>query len=365
MNDFLLRVKGLTTYLYNQKYQRFLRIVDDVSFEVKKGECVGILGESGCGKTRLIYSILSLVPDTPGVVAGEVWFSCGSNPSEINLLEGIDKCCQQIITHFGHFKIRKNTSRWKKRFKVEERIRNLCGREIALIPQESKSSLNPFYPLRRQVAGAYLRGSGSKNNLQMAVKNILSRLRIYEKADDYPHQFSGGITTRATCAIALAGNPSLLIADEPTTGLDEPLQREIMNLFAEFLDGRLPFIVSPKERSVLLITHDVNWLMELAEKIVVMYAGKVVESGGIELLKQNVAKHPYTQELSSLAKHQGKPGAHLPVLLGKVPDLTNPPDGCKFHPRCPRVIWEECQKIEPELRLLASSDGHYARCHQL
>lgn len=365
MNDFLLSVKGLKTYIYDNRHKKFLKIVDDISFDVKKGECVGILGESGSGKTRTAYSIMGLVPDAPGVIAGEIWFTTSSN-QRINLLESIDKYCSITPTE-TEFKITIHPSRWNK--KREDQLNQLRGKEIALIPQEAKSALNPFHTLRHQVTESFLRGGKELPSYTDAVvQAILDWLELSGKVDEYPHRFSGGIAQRAAIAIALAARPALLIADEPTTGLDPPLQLKIIELLKQFKQGMLPFEFHPHSqkgeeniaRSLLLITHELNLIERLAERMIVMYAGRILEMGGIDLISQGNALHPYTQQLVALFRAQPQKGDKLPVIRGNVPDIRQLPSGCKFHPRCPHLM-ERCQESEPELCLLNPS--HHVRCY--
>jgi oligopeptide/dipeptide ABC transporter ATP-binding protein len=376
----LLTVKGLKSYSYDEKYKRFLRIVDDVSFDIQKGECVGILGESGSGKSRTVHSILGLVPNNPGVIAGEVWFSSrkiqitsASHSCSFNLLEGIQQCCTCEDLGCGGIKVKKKISKWNK---VEKQIRRLCGKEIALIPQEVKSALNPFHCLKTQIAESYWRGGGDKEKTEEAIGQILNRLSLGEKeAAGYPHIFSAGIATRAAIAIAIASNPSLLIADEPTTGLDVPLQFQIIQLLKDFTKGCLPFVGEAKERALLVITHDMALLEKLVDRIVVMYNGRIVEIGGREIISDLQAKHPYTKWLIKLFFLQSH-GGLLPYIPGKAPNLLKPPKGCKFHPRCQgdfEVSTTEdvsgngrmdiCSNIEPELQLIDSASLHSVRCH--
>lgn len=354
----LLRVKGLTTYDHNAKYKRFRRIVSDVSFDIQKGECVGILGESGSGKTRTAHSILGLVPNTPGVIAGEVWFSTDKIQT-VNLLEGIQQCCVCKDLKCGGIKLKKRAAKWKA---IEKRIRSLCGQEIALIPQEVKSALNPFHRLKTQIAESYWRGGGDKAKTTEVVQKILNRLNLGEKeASGYPHQFSGGIATRAAFAIAIASNPSLLIADEPTTGLDVPLQFQIIQLLEDFKRGCLPFAAEAKARALLVITHDMGLLEKLANQMVVMYAGRIIETGGRALISDCQAKHPYTKRLIELFQLQSFSGP-LPYLPGKPPDLLSLPEGCKFHPRCCERM-EICSGVEPPIQPIDSASLHCVRCY--
>jgi peptide/nickel transport system ATP-binding protein len=320
-NSDLLRVENLQTYFFTDA--GVLRAVDGVSLRIAPGETLGVVGESGCGKTVTALSILRLVPDPPGrIVGGRVTF-------EGTELLGLDA----------------------------ERMRKMRGSAISMIFQEPMTSLNPVFTVGDQIAeGVRLHQNLSR---RAAWEKAVEMLRLVQMPDpdrrarEYPHQLSGGMRQRVMIAMALACGPRLLIADEPTTALDVTIQAQILEL-----------LVRLKEElgmAVMLITHDLGVIADTAQRVVVMYAGRVVEEAPVRDLFAN-PRHPYTQGLlASIPTLEKGAGARkrLQAIPGVVPSLLDLPPGCRFSDRCPLAV-PECRGAEPELRQVTPQ--HWARC---
>jgi oligopeptide/dipeptide ABC transporter ATP-binding protein len=319
-NGTLLSVKDLRTHFFTEA--GVVRAVDGVSLHVRPGETLGIVGESGCGKTVTALSILRLIPDPPGRIVG------GSIDFEGRDLLGLP----------------------------EDEMRTIRGQAISMIFQEPMTSLNPVFTVGEQVAEGirYHQRLSTREAWDRAVE-MLQRVKIPDparRAQEYPHQLSGGMRQRAMIAMALVLGPRLLIADEPTTALDVTIQAQILEL-----------LLSLREEmgmAVILITHDLGVIAEAADRVVVMYAGRVVEEGSAKALFDQPL-HPYTQGLlASLPRLEAdKKHRRLQAIPGLVPNLLELPAGCKFAPRCPKVI-EACWPAEPELREVRA--GRRARC---
>lgn len=293
------------------------RAVDDVTLSVDKGKVLGIVGESGCGKSITSLSILRLVPPPGKIASGKI------------LLDGVD--------------LLKLT---------EDQMRSVRGNRIALIPQDPMTSLNPVYKIGDQIMEAIeLHQKVSKKEARKKAIEVLEAVRIPEaktRVDDYPHQFSGGMRQRVMIAMALACEPELLIADEPTTALDVTVQAQILDLLRD--------IQKERGTSVVLITHDLGVVAEMCDTVAVMYAGSVVEYATVhELFKS--PKHPYTVGLmNSIPKLSAD---RLVPIDGQPPSLTGLPKGCRFADRC-KLREEICDQSVPPLE--EKSPGHVARC---
>ena len=306
----LLEIRGLVTAFHTD--EGLLRAVDDVSFSVPLGSTVGVVGESGCGKTVCLLSTLRLIDSPPGEIqAGEVLF------------EGRDLL----------------------RLSPRE-LRRIRGNAIAMIFQEPSTSLNPVYPIGKQIAESLrlhlaMRGKAAR---ERAIE-LLDRVGIpapRARVDDYPHQLSGGMRQRTMIAMALACSPKLLIADEPTTALDVTIQAQILELLAE--------LQQDLGMSVVLITHDLGIVANQTRSIVVMYAGRVVEIAPAEALFAEPL-HPYTRGLLASLPSRAMLGAgrrRLPTIPGVVPDLREPFSGCRFRERCPSAL-ARCAEDDPSL----------------
>ena len=317
----LLEIKGLKTYFKTD--DGWLHAVDGVDLSIDAGETLGVVGESGCGKSVTAKTVMKLIDMPPGrIVAGQV------------LWQGRD------LVPLG-----------------AEDMRRIRAKEIAIIFQEPMTSLNPVYTIGDQIAESIRlhEGLSNKDALDRAVE-MLQLVRIptpKRRINDYPHQFSGGMRQRVMIAIALACNPKLLIADEPTTALDVTIQAQILDLIAE-LKGRLGM-------AVMLITHAMGVVAETAQRVVVMYAGKVVEEASVEQLFAR-PRHPYTQGLIRSIPRIDTAATHkvrLEAIPGTVPKLINPAEGCRFAGRC-KFVMAKCRTATPPLRVVAP--GHKVAC---
>ncbi len=320
----LLEVEGLKTYFYT--LEGVSRAVDGVSFSMRPAETLGLVGESGCGKSVTSLSILRLVPSPPGrIVEGAIRF------------RGEDLLALP-----------------------ERRMRAIRGAKISMIFQEPMTSLNPVFTIGDQVAEAFRahRGLGRRAALDEAAR-MLDLVRIPSaraRLREYPHQLSGGMRQRVMIAMALACDPDLLIADEPTTALDVTVQAQILELM-ESLQRRF-------RSAILLITHDLGVVAETCDRVAVMYAGQIVEQAPARTLFRRPA-HPYTLGLlEALPRRESGAagaGARLRPIPGNVPSPLRYPAGCRFHPRCP-FAEERCAREAPGLAALDESEGHWARC---
>ena len=322
MTEPLLAVRDLKTYFYTA--DGVTRAVDGISFTVGAGETLGIVGESGCGKSVTALSILQLLPPKIGRIAG----------GEV-LFQGRD------LTKLS-----------------EAEMRDIRGNDIAMIFQEPMTSLNPVFTVGHQIAEAVRihQGLDRKAAEQRAV-DMLTLVRIPDparRAQDYPHQFSGGMRQRAMIAMALACDPKLLIADEPTTALDVTIQAQILKLITD--------LQQRTGAAVILITHDLGVVAETCERVVVAYAGRKVEEADVEDLFARPL-HPYTQGLMASLPRMRKTGrrGRLAEIPGVVPSLREPMPGCAFAPRC-ALATNRCRAEQPQLR--AFGDTHLVACHE-
>ena len=318
----LLEVRDLRTHFFTR--DGVVRAVDGISFEVDKGKTLGIVGESGCGKSVTALSIMGLIPKPPAkIVSGEVVF------------EGRD------LT------------------KLKERdFEDVRGHEIAMIFQDPMTSLNPTLRIGTQITEVIRRHLDmDKAGARKRAVELLEEVRIPNAAsrlDDYPHRFSGGMRQRVMIAIALACNPKLLIADEPTTALDVTVQAQILDLLEDLREAH--------DMAMIIITHDMGVVAETADDILVMYAGQVVEHA-LTLDLFDRPEHPYTEALlGALPQIEGEGirGGRLTAIPGRPPDLIAPPPACRFAPRCPYANRNDtCATEPPELREVRA--GHWVR----
>ncbi|RLG73181.1 MAG: ABC transporter ATP-binding protein [Methanobacteriota archaeon] len=318
MSEPILEVQNLRTYFFTE--EGVVRAVDGVSLDLRRGETLGLVGESGCGKSVTSLSIMRLIPDPPGKIVGGKIIYKGEN-----LLE-----------------------------KDEEYMRHIRGNEIAMIFQDPMTSLNPVFRVGDQIAEAIQlhQGVGRKEALRRAVEMMkLVRIPLAEqRAREYPHQFSGGMRQRIMIAMALSCNPEILIADEPSTALDVTIQAQILEI--------MKTLQRERGMSILLITHDLGVIAEMSDRVAVMYAGVIVEYADVKsLFKQPL--HPYTRGLLTSIPSLATRSKRLNVIEGTVPSLIDPPPGCRFHPRCPRAM-PICSREKPELKEVG--ENHSVAC---
>ena len=325
-NDILLNVENLKTYFYTAS--GVVKAVDESSFFVRKGETLGIVGESGCGKSISCMSLTRLVETPPGRYEG------GRITFDGRTLLNIDGDGRFLIS--------------------DKEMRDIRGNDISYIFQEPMTSLNPVFRIGEQIGEPMVvhRGMSKKEALKESIR-LLELVHIPNPervAADYPFALSGGMRQRAMIAMALACEPKLLIADEPTTALDVTIQAQVLDLMNDLKD-RI-------NASIIFITHDLGVIAEMSDRVVVMYAGKVVETSPVGELF-TAPKHPYTQGLIASKPDMSTASGRLHVIPGNVPDLTRIPEGCPFNPRCPKAS-EGCKKgFPPKSRV---SDEHSVFC---
>ena len=320
MGSQLLDIENLQTHFYVRG--QVAKAVDDVSLEIQAGQTLGLVGESGCGKSVTAHSIIRLIPDPPGkIVSGRILF------------EGTD-----LVSI------------------PEDRMRRIRGNQISMIFQEPMTSLNPVFTVGEQVGEVLRLHQGlSRHDARSRVVEIFQMVGIPapdKRLSDYPHQMSGGMRQRVMIAMALACNPRLMIADEPTTALDVTIQAQILDLMNKLKDET--------GAAILFITHDLGVIAEMAQRVAVMYAGRVMEYADVDDLF-STPKHPYTVGLLRsipVLGHKTQEG-RLNAISGIVPSLFNLPNGCLFSDRCPDVF-NDCRHIEPDM--FSVGDNHYARC---
>ena len=313
----LLAVEGLRTQFATSGGT--VRAVDGLSFAIERGEVLGLVGESGCGKSVTSLSIMRLVPPPGRVTAGRI------------LLDGDDLLDKDA-----------------------EAMRRVRGARIAMVFQEPMTSLNPVFTIGDQIAAAVRahEGGGRRAAWERAVE-MLDRVQVpspRERARDYPHQLSGGLRQRAMIALALAPGPQLLIADEPTTALDVTIQAQILDLLRR--------LQAERGMAVLLITHDLGVVAELCHRVAIIYAGRIVEMAPVASIFASPL-HPYTRGLLRCLPHPSRFGQPLSSIEGAPPDLRQTGGGCRFAPRCPLAL-ESCRRDEPVLT--ERRPGHFVAC---
>ncbi len=332
----LLEVKDLHVHFHT--FEGTAKVLEGITFSLEAGDTLGLVGESGCGKSVTAQTIIGLLPRPPAkVVAGEIWFE-------------------------GENLLRKTA--------VE--MRALRGTRISMVFQDPMSYLNPVFTIGEQLVDVVLahRGDGthgaadalarrlwSKQEVRAARKvaaDLLRRVNIpqpEERLNHYPHEFSGGMRQRVLLAMGLAGRPRLLLADEPTTALDVTIQAQILRLLAG--------LVERQGISVLLISHDLGVVSRLCRRVAVMYAGTVAESADVKTLFRNPL-HPYTQGLLRSIPRNVRRQEALEGIPGTIPNLVTPPSGCRFHPRCPKAM-AICREVKPAA--VQVEPGHTVNCH--
>ena len=314
----VLEVQDLRTYL--QRAGRTVKAVDGVSFDVMPGEVIGLVGESGCGKSMTALSLLRLTPEPQSrIVSGKVLFH-GED-----LLE-----------------------------KSEQELCAIRGDRISMIFQDPMTSLNPVLSIGRQVGEMYrVHGSANRAGALRRSVEMLTRVHIPSpeaRLKSYPHQLSGGMRQRVMISMALSQEPDVIIADEPTTALDVTVQAQILRLLREIKERR--------RTAIILITHDLGVVAQMCDRVAVMYAGKIVELADVQTVFRN-PQHPYTRGLLNSVIRLGRTERELLPIEGQPPDLSDLPEGCAFAARCP-LATPDCA-VAPPLKELG--DGHHARCH--
>jgi len=314
----ILELKNLRTYYSTDS--GIARAVDGVSFSIARNQTLGVVGESGCGKSVTALSIMRLVPMPPGYFAGGEIIWKGNDLLKLS----------------------------------EEKMRSLRGNDIAMIFQEPMSSLNPVFTCGSQIAEQIsihqdiTHAEAKKRSIELL--HLVGIPNPAERFSSYPHELSGGMRQRVMIAMALSCNPALLIADEPTTALDVTVQAQILDLISK--------LQSDTGMSVLLITHDFGIVAELCEEVIVMYASRVVEKGSVQQIFSNPL-HPYTRGLLKSIPRLGSSKERLHVIQGNVPSAIHLPEGCRFAGRCPQAD-TQCRKVQPEL--VTYQSGHEAAC---
>ena len=315
----VLEVKQLQTYFFSAQGTRVVKAVDGVSFTLNEGETLGVVGESGSGKTVTSISLLRLLPPAARIVGGEIWFK-GEN----------------LLT------------------KSEREMRELRGSQLTMILQDPMMSLNPLFTIGEQIAEPlrihrHMRGA----RLVERVKELLRGVRIPSpevRLREYPHQMSGGMRQRIVGAIGISCEPKLLIADEPTTSLDVTIQAQYLNLLKD--------IQQRSRLAMIFITHNIGIVAKMCDNVGVMYAGKLVERAPVRTIFNQPA-HPYTEALLHAVPKLTDRSNRLWSIEGQPPDLTNPPTGCPFNPRCPQAEDRCRREVPPEFQV---GENHYTRC---
>jgi len=318
--DIILKIEDLKVNFYT--YAGVVKAIDGVDLEVKRGECLGLVGETGCGKTVTMRSVLRLIPPPGRIVSGKIFFD-GKNLLEL----------------------------------PGEEMQKIRGNKIAYIVQEPSVALDPLYRVGYQVAEPMIY-HGIVDKLKSAISRVLDLFKLVSMPEPehriwtYPHELSGGMKQRTVIATALTGEPELIIADEPTTAVDVTIQAQILELLNKLRRER--------NLTLILVTHNLGIVAEMCDRVAVMYAGNIVEIADVfELFKNPL--HPYTVGLiGAVPRITASRDVVLKPIKGSVPNLINPPSGCRFHPRCEYAM-DKCRSEKPVLK--EAKKDHYVACH--
>ena len=323
MGDNILEVRNLRTSFHTNN--GIVKAVNDVSFDVKKGEVLGIVGESGCGKSVTAFSITQLVPSPGEIEGGNVFYDLNGQKTD--------------LAKFG---------------KYSKEMRSVRGSEISVVFQEPMTAFNPVYTIGNQIKEVMLLHENiSKKEARKRTIELINKVGISapeQRVDEYPHQLSGGMRQRAMIAMALAGNPKLLIADEPTTALDVTIEAQILDLMRD--------LQKSEDMSIIMITHDLGVIGEMSDRVLVMYLGQVIESSPADDLFYD-PKHPYTEGLlDSIPLISPGRKERLRPIKGNVPDPRLVKKGCPFRDRCPKEM-DVCSQKPPKIEI---NKDHYVKC---
>jgi oligopeptide/dipeptide ABC transporter ATP-binding protein len=350
----LLSIENLRTFFYSRSRRAFVRSVDGASLSVGRGETLGVVGESGSGKTVAALSAAGLVSGAPGIIGGRIEFNSR------NLLDGLERYVKVEERDGRVMAVEKDENGWRRQ--VKRLMAGVRGKEIAMIFQNPRAALNPYSTVGAQLVEAIRLHTKwkTKGEAKERALHWLERVRIDSprlRFDNFPFGMSGGMCQRAMIAMALSAEPSLLIADEPTTGLDATIQARIVELLGE--------LKAETGITTMLISHDISVIRRLSDRVAVMYAGTVVESGPASQVLQPKAGHPYTAALLASVPDAEtiRAKSALQAIEGEVPDTIDRPRGCRFYGRCNRVsdaVRSRCANLEPPLAEVAP--GHKLRC---
>ena len=338
--DILVKVENLRTYFYLN--EGLVRAVDGADFEIHRGKTLGVVGESGCGKSVVARSIMNIVPRPGRVVSGHIWYQrrLHSTDGQVGVGKSAELLDLTTLDPYGN------------------QARNIRGAEISMVFQEPMTSLSPVHTIGNQICEAITLHQGvSQDEARKIAIEMLDLVNMplpSRTIDRYSHELSGGMRQRAMIAMALSCHPSLLIADEPTTALDVTTEAQILSLMRN--------LQREMGMAIMFITHNLGVIAQMAENVVVMYMGKVVEEASVDTIFFNPL-HPYTRALLQSIPRLGEKvqGKRLASIRGMVPDPYSIPKGCPFHPRCSSVIKGVCDETEPVY--IEMEAGHKVRCH--
>lgn len=374
----MLKVSNLTTYSYNTKTATFGRLIEGVDFRLGKGEVLAITGESGCGKTVTISSIMGVIDFLPGIIKGNVHLTDKQGQS-VNILDGVEDVWDMEDQDHGVIIEKRKHAYIDWRKKNQEYLKSrIYGKEISMIFQDPRAHLNPYMSIGKQMEEVFTlhRADVSKYDIKDHIvqwlKNrvgLLDKIRqpgysdIKKAYKTYSRTLSGGMCQKATIAMALASNPSILIADEPTTGLDKVSEQEVIKLLKSSRE-----ICDNKNLAVILVTHDMGLIKELADRVIVMYAGQIVEEGPVkDVFKTEAVNHPYTARLRECMEtaHATGDNGKLPTIEGEVYDPYSTFTSCRFGSRkcCPDFNGE-CERFARPSEFIQVSETHKIKCHR-